>query len=452
MSLAKEFGAIGDGQADDTQALQHAVNDGDGVLELSRGTYRITQTITLDLTAGGYRGIRGDQGTSRVIMAGPGPAFEIIGDHNGTASPPSVQPHTWDKERFPVLSGFEIVGAHAEADGVRLKKTHMATLSSVLIRGCRYGIHLVERNRNFILSHSHIYDCLDTGVFFDHVNIHQVNILGNHISYNTRAGIRFLNGDPHNVQITGNDIEYNSGIEGNSAEILLEAPETLISEFTIASNTLQATREAGGANVLILGKEEEVPYSVRLVNITGNVLGARNRNIEIHHGQRISITGNTIYDGTEMNLYLRNCWNSVVGSNTIQSRPAEHQPKTEDGVLFEDCQVIGFIGNVLNDCGYGSEESGGALTLRHCDSIAVNGCQILDYRWRGIHLEDSTRCRISDCDIYERRETPSALASIESTGEGGNHLLSGNRYSEGSRGGILLEESAGTQRDNQPIG
>ena len=36
------FGAVGDGKADDTQALQHALDAGDGILELEKGTYRIT--------------------------------------------------------------------------------------------------------------------------------------------------------------------------------------------------------------------------------------------------------------------------------------------------------------------------------------------------------------------------------------------------------------------------
>jgi hypothetical protein len=87
MSLVKQFGAIGDGLADDTAALQHAVDSGDGEIELSRGTYRIPQPIVIDLKRHGYTGIRGAQGTARVVMAGPGPAFHVIGDHRKTAEP-----------------------------------------------------------------------------------------------------------------------------------------------------------------------------------------------------------------------------------------------------------------------------------------------------------------------------------------------------------------------------
>ena len=33
MSSVKDFGAIGDGKADDTAAIQHTINDGEGVVE-----------------------------------------------------------------------------------------------------------------------------------------------------------------------------------------------------------------------------------------------------------------------------------------------------------------------------------------------------------------------------------------------------------------------------------
>jgi polygalacturonase len=40
MADVKGFGAVGDGVADDTNAIQHAVDQGDGLLELPGGLYR----------------------------------------------------------------------------------------------------------------------------------------------------------------------------------------------------------------------------------------------------------------------------------------------------------------------------------------------------------------------------------------------------------------------------
>ncbi len=138
MTTAFGFGAVGDGAADDTEALQHAIDDGAGVLTLAKGTYRITKPLVIDLTKTGYSSIRGQGGTARIVMAGPGPALRVIGDHRGSASPKTVQPHTWDKERMPTISGLEIVGEHPQAVGIELRKTTKCIISQVLIRRWRF--------------------------------------------------------------------------------------------------------------------------------------------------------------------------------------------------------------------------------------------------------------------------------------------------------------------------
>ena len=165
MVNAHSFGATGDGTTDDTEALQHALDAGDGVLHLDKGTYRISRTIVLDLTKQGYGAVRGEGGTSRVVMAGPGPALRIVGDHRGTAQPQSYKPHTWERERFPTIKGVEIVGAHPDAVGIELRRTTKANITNVLVRQCRHGIHLIERNRDFILADSHLLDNHEYGLF-----------------------------------------------------------------------------------------------------------------------------------------------------------------------------------------------------------------------------------------------------------------------------------------------
>ncbi|MCA9096022.1 MAG: hypothetical protein KDA68_21225, partial [Planctomycetaceae bacterium] len=49
MSNVKNFGATGDGISDDTEAIRHAVREGDHVLHFPPGTYRITGTIEIPL-------------------------------------------------------------------------------------------------------------------------------------------------------------------------------------------------------------------------------------------------------------------------------------------------------------------------------------------------------------------------------------------------------------------
>ena len=53
MSNVRDFGAVGDGVADDTDAIQHAVDMGDGFVSLPKGTYRLTRPVVLDLARRG---------------------------------------------------------------------------------------------------------------------------------------------------------------------------------------------------------------------------------------------------------------------------------------------------------------------------------------------------------------------------------------------------------------
>jgi parallel beta-helix repeat protein len=445
----RDFGAVGDGQADDTQALQHAVDQGDGRVQIGKGSFRITQTIQVDTTKRGFLSIEGKSGVARVIMDGGGPAFRIVGDHRGTATPSTVKPPTWERERMPMVRSLEILGRHPEADGVQLYRTMQTTMQNLLIRNCRYGVHLLERNRNFLLNASHIYDCGDTGVFFDRCNLHQVIIIGNHISFCKRAGLRQLDGDVHNIQITGNDIEYNSGIDAeNSGEIVLEAPDGVISEYTISSNTLQATLPARGANVLVIGREEKPAMSVRLLAITGNVLGSRDKNIVLRHARTATISGNTIYSGEQLNIEATDSHHLAISGNTIHTRPANWKSENGDGVRLGRCVSCSITGNLLNDSKLGDRQRGGAITLEQCDRCSVSSCQIDNPHFAGVDLQDCTRCRISDNSIVDDRDPIAMYAAVRLHGASRDNLIQNNAITHGRDAAVHCPIEMGVMRSN----
>ena len=455
MANVNDFGAVGDGAADESEALEHALAAGDGVLRLNKGTYRITRPIVIDTTKTGYAAVIGEGGTSRIIMAGPGPAIRIVGDHRGTAQPKSYQQHTWEQERFPTISGIEIVGAHAEAVGIELRKTTKATISQVLVRKCRYGIHLIERNRDFVLADSHLLDNAEYGLFFDRCNLHQIIVHGNHISWNKRAGIKSLDGDVHNLQITGNDIEYNNnpgvdrspGGEPTGAEIWFEAAAGVISEVTIASNTIQATVQPGGANLRIHGSGEASPMGARLIAITGNVLGSQMRGIELRHVHRVAIVGNTIYGSDDLSLLAADCSAIAVGANSIAWRNLDtDQPR--DGFRFEDCDNCSLTGLVTHKLGYGTAESGAAITMLRCSDMAVSNCQLTDPRIRGIELIDCVRCRISNNSIVDRRDRSTMLEAIRISGNSRDNLVQNNLVGRAQRANIRMPPESGVQQGN----
>jgi nitrous oxidase accessory protein NosD len=455
MANVSNFGAAGDGKADDTEALQHALAAGDGVLRLNKGTYRITRPLVFDLTKQGYGAVRGEAGTSRIVMAGAGPAIRFVGDHQGTAQPESVKPHTWERERFPIITDVEILGKHPEAIGIQLQKTMQATISRVLIRNCQHGVHLVERNRNFLLADSHIYDNHEYGVFFDDCNLHQMIICGNHISYNKKAGIRSYKGDIHNLQITGNDIEYNNrpsddkspNGEPTGAEIWFEAPTGKISEVTIASNTIQATVQPGGANIRIWGGPTKPLANAVLIAITGNVIGSQTRGIELRHVSRVTITGNTLYDGDDLSLLATDCTGIAIGTNTICWRGLDTDPR-RDGIRLEDCDASTITGLVAHRLGAGTPKEGAGITLVRCRDTAVSECQITDPFVRGIELRDCQRCRISDNSIADRRETHLMQQAIRVTGNSRDNLVQNNLVSGAVQSLIDVPDSTATVQGN----
>lgn len=448
MVQVRDFGAAGDGTQDDTEALQHALQEGDGTLHLTKGTYRITEPLVLDLTKLGFGSIQGDGGTSRIVMDGPGPAIRIIGNHEGTATPGSFKESTWKNERFPTVTGIEVLGAHKQADGIELYRTMQCTISAVLIRNCRHGIRLHERNRNFLLSHAHIYDNSDYGVFFDRCNLHQSIISACHISYNKRAGIKSLHGDVHNLHITGNDIEYNNlpGTEQPAADIWFEATEGKISEVSIASNTIQATITPNGANVRIQGADAEQAKMSPLISITGNVIGSQSRSIELENLQRVAISGNTIYNAADLSLHARNCHGVAFGSNTVIWRGDPGLPP-QDGLYLEDCSNISLHGLVTERLCSGSNEAGAGINLVRCRESSIDNCQVLDPMHRGIELEDCRNCRVTNNTVIDRREERSMQHAIRIR-RGKSNVVRQNLVGGAIQSNVESSENVGVVLDN----
>lgn len=440
---------LADGKQPATAALQHFIDESEGLVELPAGTFLLDAPLRMELPARGYRSLRGADGTTRLIVAHDGYALEVLGDHQGTAYPPSVEDHTWEKERMPVISGIEIVGSNAQSDGILLRRTMKCIIRNVLIRRCRYGIHLVERNRNVIIADSHIYDGMDTGIFLDSCDLHQVNITGNHISYNQRAGIRQFNGDVHNIQITGNDIEYNSGIAESSGEIMLEAPAGIISEYSITGNTVQARPENPGGNIVITGNPVNSPYAGRTAVISGNIIGDRDLNIVLQDACRVTIASNTIYGGKTLNLRFTKCRDILVDGNTIGTRPSTHAANDPhiDGILLKDCVDCLISDTILSEHFYGSQEQGGALTLVNALRCRIADCQILSPRFRGIHIVGGMGCVVSDNTI-SAPDTGPYCAAIELSGPGRAHLVQNNWICGNLPEPVVIEGDSGISKNN----
>jgi hypothetical protein len=394
-------------EADDTNDLQALVQRG-GVIRLSQREYRISKPVVVDLARTGFTCIEGGT-VARVVMTGPGPAFRFVGSHAGTAAPATVKPGVWAKERMPGVDGVEIVGGHADADGIEATGTMQLTVTRLLVRQCRHGVRLTGRNRNVTLATCHIYENRGVGVFFDAVNLHQANVTGCHVSYCDGGGVVVRAGEVRNLHVTGCDIESNQGVGAPpTANVLIDSTGGTNAEVAITGCTIQHNHNAAGsANIRIKGPSKLARKGAEEmrdghVAITGNVLSDVKVNVHLDHARGVVITGNTFWTGYDYNLLAEHSAHVVVGPNNFERNPryrGEETPATTNAVVFRDCADCTLTG--MHVAGVRAAPAG--VTLERCDRFNVGHLTILDCDEVGLLLKDVTRSRVGGCLIRDDR-------------------------------------------------
>lgn len=449
----REFGAVGDGETDDTEAIERAIAENtDGQVEFSRGDYRITRTIEIDLEKHDRTSLSGLGGVGRVVMAGAGPAFRFTGTHTRSAAPTGFAPEVWQRQRNPQVNGLEIVGQHPEADGIEFIRVMQPTLHGVLIREVRNAVILSENNRNLLIDACHIYNCSGIGVFYDRVNLHQSIIQGSHISYCKGGGIKVLDGEIRNFQITGNDIEYNYDVDAEaSADIWFDIRNGTVAEGTIASNTIQARDSRGGANIRFIGSEQPThPTPMGLWTISGNLIGNQEVNIHLVRCRGIAISGNHIYSGKERSLVIESSEHIVIGQNSLDQSHNTGRGFT-NGVTLRDCDGIVLSGLILDNSAAGNEQQGGALEIFESREVTISDCQILEPQVRGIWASECRNLRLSGNTILERNQPGRMLAAIEIRSPIGVNVISDNLLGAGKNGRVISDSDDVKLLSNHPL-
>lgn len=424
----RDFGAVGDGVADDTAAVQKAVDTKIGSVVFPRGTYRLTKPIRITLSETGWTALRGD-GTAQVLMSAAGPAFHFIGTHAGTAAPSTVKPAVWEKERTPMVDRLEIVGAHAEADGIRAEGTMQLTVTTVTARKLRHAIHLTGRNRNVLISACHLYENRGCGVFYDQVNLHQSNIVGSHISYNAGGGVVMRGGDVRNVHIGTCDIESNMTPDAPpAANILIDSTGGSIGEVAVTGCTIQHnSKSPGSANIRVIGAgvtsgKNPTATQEGHIAITGNVFSDVGINIYLQNARGVNITGNTFWEGFEHDLLVENSTVVLVGPNDFDRNPRYvvngNWGKERNGLVFRkstDCKLSGVLVK-------GVWDKEAAVLLEGCDRFTVSDCSVFDSDGVGLLLRNCTRTLVRGCVIRDDREPRKSALSLKVDGGKGNWI------------------------------
>ncbi len=451
MSDVRHFGAKGDGKTDDTAALGHALQQGDGHLVLPRGTYVISQPLFIPLDRFGCISLSGAGGTAKLVMAGPGPALHLVGTHRRAAQPDHFAEGIWQKERMPTVHGLEIVGGHPQADGIRIEGVMQPTLQGLLIRRCRHAIHLRNRDRNVLIADCHLYDNTGAGIFFDQVNLHQTNIHGNHISYCKQGGIRIAGSEIRNIQIGSNDIEYNYDLKAEtSADVLFDCRSGSVREGTIAGNTIQALPSPGGANVRLLGAGKDHPEAVGMLAITGNLIGSQHTLLHLRACRGVVVSGNCLYSGTQHAIWAEDAEHLVLGPNSIDHNP-DYKGKSTDCVVLQGCRQVTLSGMLLQHTRAAEVEPDASVTIQDCQDVNVTGCQIVNARTRGIAIRGSSLVRVADSTIRGRLGDPNYRSALDIDGASRQILVVNNFLGKGSARELHLPEEVGSALGNVTV-
>ena len=417
------FGAIGDGRADDTAAIEKAVAAG-GAVRIGRGVYRVTRPIVVALDKVGPVSFLGD-GTGRIVMAGPGPALRLVGTHQGTADPASVKPGVWQHERTPMVDGLEIVGDDPQAGGIEADGTVQLTVTRTVIRNVVHAVHFVRRNRNAIIANCHLYENRGAGIFFDDVNQHQTNVTGCHISYNAGGGVVARGGDVRNVHLTGCDIEANMAPDAPAtANVLVDcaggrAGTAGTAEIAITGCTIQHSDNCPeSANIRYLGSDAKDRRWGHLT-ITGNVLSDVQWNIDLRKARGVTIVGNTFWMGFAGDLRAEECSNVVVGANNFDRNPAYAYGRSlqaRGGVVFRNCRDCSLVGLHVS----GVQGTAAGLVLEKCRRMLVANATILDCENAGLLADQLADSRVTGCLIRSDLARTKPWVAIKVVGGQGN--------------------------------
>lgn len=446
MASVRDFGAHGDGQADDTAALTHALQQADGDLEFPRGDYRISRPLHVPLDVHGRLGLFG-HGTARILMTGPGPALHLTGSHRKNALPANVADAVWQKQRLPTLRGLEIVGAHEEADGIRIDGVMQPTLQGLLIRRCRHGIHLVGLDRNILIADCHVYDNSGVGIFLDHLNLHQIIVHGCHISYCKQGGIVVVASEIRNFQIDSNDIEYNFDVKApTSADILFDCREGTVREGAIVGNTIQALQSPNGANIRFVGTKGK-STAVGMFAISGNLIGSQETSIHLQNARGVVITGNSLYNGHRHSLLVEDSEHIVIGSNSIDHN-SDYKGLSTDQVVLCNSRNVNVSDVILQHSNEPTAPVEASIEVEGCENINITGCQVLGARTRGIRLRQSKVVRIAGCTIRPREGDKEYRAAIEADGQSERLMIVDNFLAKGKDGDVVPGNLVGREGRN----
>lgn len=278
---------------DDTDTLQALFNSAKGVVSLEPNKkYKVTRPIRYNPEK--VKLIKGNM--AHIVCIGDIETFQMVGTLSSSANAGDMNRSLAYNEMGPMVVALKITNP-MEVLGTAFV---VSKVMSPIFLACNFaylrrGIVFRGNNRNAILSSNHIYACSDYGIHFEEGGeLHQINIVGNHISY-CRKNIFSENHNIYNIQITGGDIETSSypTLEiGGAAECDMHFLQTtaILEDLEIVGNTIEDHWNT--TKMIRLEGNPTTTDKISCVTISGNVTGnSAGSVIEIGGASGVEIVG-----------------------------------------------------------------------------------------------------------------------------------------------------------------
>ena len=284
---------VGDGETDDSLALQKIVNMSESVTLPRRDKVLLSSTVHVQM---GYARILNGNGCN-LVVDDDFYALTVNGTLDGSSDPTGMNPFVVESEAALAIRDFRITSEDiTEGGGIDASKAYKLKIEDNYIHHMKNGIRVSGVCRDIIISNNNVFTMTNSGIVFDQgINLHQCNIIGNMLQYAHDSV--FIN-EPYaiaNFQIVGNDIEiinYPASTYTTATCIHFKSCATcnMFCEIEISGNTLQGHNTSYYV-VLLEGVDD---HEIKNVTITGNHIGnSQDAAINMKYMKNVSICGNS---------------------------------------------------------------------------------------------------------------------------------------------------------------
>lgn len=459
---AFQGGARGDGAADDTRAIQAAIQRasatgargaGEAIVYLPPGTYRTTATLTVP----GYVRITGS-GYSTQIKPTPGPVpydvfritaagangilfadFLIDGDGadaawagaacHGIHFAAVTSAAVYNTLRNVLIkemsgSGVRLAGVGVEqliiqgcvirdcyGSGIYSTNSVDVLVTGNILRAAKSGAHgiYLSGSNSWVIDGNHISDCGGEGVKIEGATT-RVKVRGNHLRGNASCGVAVLGGS--SIDVSGNTCDQN-GLYGIYAD-------TGASYLAIADNEVRSSGRTG----ILLG-------TVSHSRVAGNLVHGNNLSGTAgHDGIALAGSGDNLVSGNivrqdggkqEYGLRVAGAGNTIRGNDLTASGSAGSLSGTGSANLIAENRGYVTENNALSEpiSVYGAAPYSRTVTIAHGLSCTpgVEDCQVsivgdgVHDDWSGSHVVVSADATHVTCRVRVTTSSASRAAT-----------------------------------------